>query len=390
VLNTGRATLGLSLLPLASCFRRLLRAPSAEDRKVDGLISDLETMVPQLMREGSVPGVSIVIVRNARVFWRRGFGVKDIATNEPVDDDTAFEAASMSKPVFAYAVMKLCERGVMDLDTPLTKYTTRRFLEGDPRLDLITARHVLSHTSGFQNYRNKTEPLSIHFTPGEKWMYSGEGYSYLQSVVTELVGGRPNPNSCGRFERGLEVCAMEPSIDAYMQTNLLVPFGMSSSGYFWNDRIERHMAHGHLPNGKRQEMGRKPSGASVARYGMAGGLCTTATDYAKFLIELIDPKPADAFRLTEKSRAEMLRPQIRSTAWSDWALGWEVEHTETGDVIRHGGGNPGYACISAASLAHRTGYVIMTNAEDIGYFKFIAKLIGTAPLESLLGNRLHV
>ena len=84
--------------------------------------------------------------------------------------------------------MKLCEKGVMDLDTPLTKYTSERFLEGDPRLDLITARHVLSHTSGFQNWRSEKEPLKIHFKPGEKWSYSGEGYSYLQSVVTHLIG----------------------------------------------------------------------------------------------------------------------------------------------------------------------------------------------------------
>lgn len=85
----------------------------------------------------------------------------------------------------------------------------------------------------------------------------------------------------------------------------------------------------------------------------------------------------------------MLRPQIRSGPWSHWALGWEVEHTETGDVIKHGGGNPGYACIVVASIEHKTGCVIMTNAEDIGYFNVIAKLIGTEPLASLLGNRLH-
>jgi CubicO group peptidase (beta-lactamase class C family) len=58
------------------------------------------------MRDGNVPGVSVAIIRNAKLFWRRGFGVKDIATNEPVDNDTVFEAASTSKPVFAYAVMK--------------------------------------------------------------------------------------------------------------------------------------------------------------------------------------------------------------------------------------------------------------------------------------------
>jgi len=82
-----------------------------------------------------------------------------------------FEAASMSKPLFAYAVMKLCEKGVMNLDTPLTKYTPERFLKGDPRLDFITARHVLSHTSGFQNWRSEKEALKIHFTPGEKYLY---------------------------------------------------------------------------------------------------------------------------------------------------------------------------------------------------------------------------
>jgi len=147
-----------------------------------------------------VPGVSVAIIRDAELFWRSGFGVKD---------------------------------------------TSKRYLEGDARLNLITARHVLAHTSGFQNFRTREEPLSIHFTPGAQWSYSGEGYSYLQSVVTELVGGRVNPNDCGRYEADVEVCAMEPSIDAYMKANVLVPFGMTSSGYFWNDTIEKHMARGH-------------------------------------------------------------------------------------------------------------------------------------------------
>jgi len=101
------------------------------------------------MEETRVPGISIAIVKNVKVAWRRGFGVKDRVSKTPVDEGTMFEAASMSKPVFAYAVMKLCERSVIDLDTPLTKYASARFLQGDPRLDLIAASHVLSHTSGF-------------------------------------------------------------------------------------------------------------------------------------------------------------------------------------------------------------------------------------------------
>lgn len=103
-----------------------------------------------------------------------------------------FEAASTSKPVFAYAVVKLFEKIVMNFDMPLTKYTSERFLVGDPRFDLITARHVLSHTSGFQNFRSSEKPLKIQFTPAKEWSYSGEGYYYLQPVVTHLKG-KVNP-----------------------------------------------------------------------------------------------------------------------------------------------------------------------------------------------------
>ncbi len=140
------------------------------------------------MDQTIVPGLSIVLIKDAKIACRKGFGVKDGASKETVDADTMFEAASMSKPVFAYAVMKLCEKGVMNLDTPLTKYTSERVVEGDSRLDLITARHVLSHTSGFQNWRSEKDRLRIHFSSGEKYLYSGEGYSYLQSVVTHLTG----------------------------------------------------------------------------------------------------------------------------------------------------------------------------------------------------------
>ena len=341
------------------------------------------------MKEARVPGLSIAIIRDAKLFWRRGFGAKDNASMEPVDNDTVFEAASTSKPVFAYVVMKLCEKGVMDLDTPLTQYTSERFLEDDPRLELITARHVLSHTSGLPNFRSAEEPLKIQFTPGKKWSYSGEGYSYLQSVVTRLTGSQVNPKDCARFEAGVEVCATEPSIDTYMKANVLVPFGMTSSGYLWDEIMESHMARGHDEKGKPSGISRKPTGPSVARYGMVGGLCTTPTDYAKFVMEIINPKPSDAFRLNKDYLAEMLRPQVKRNTESSWALGWEINHTQNGDFLRHGGGNPGFACFVAASMERKSGYVIMTNAENSGYFGVIAKLITGDILSRFLGGKLR-
>ena len=156
-----------------------------------------------------MPAVSIAIVRDGQLAWRRAYGVKDTGTNEPVDTDSLFAACSDTKPVFAYGVLKLCEKGVLDLDAPLTKYTKRR-VTADPRIERITTRQVLSHTTGFPNWR-QSKDLPIEFDPGARFQYSGEGFSYLQAVVGEMTG---------------------QSFDAFMRDTILKPLGMSASRGF--------------------------------------------------------------------------------------------------------------------------------------------------------------
>lgn len=85
------------------------------------LIARLEKAIPRLMRDTDVPGLSLALIRNGEFFRQRGFGVKNVETKEPIDDGTVFEAASLSKPVFAYAVSKMAKSGKLDLDAPLTK-----------------------------------------------------------------------------------------------------------------------------------------------------------------------------------------------------------------------------------------------------------------------------
>ncbi|MPY89065.1 MAG: serine hydrolase [Luteitalea sp.] len=368
----SRAALSVSLLPLVACSQDDQRSAELEQSAPwEILIADLETQIPQLMEEAIVPGLSIAVIKDGTLLWRRGFGIKDSESNEPVDSGTIFEAGSVSKPVFAYAVMKLCEKGVIGLDTPLTEYISERFLvdtvvpegkglvevEGDPRLKLITARHVLSHSSGFQNWRSEKEPLKIHFTPGEEYLYSGEGYSYLQSVVTHLTG--------------------QP-IEPYMTENLFVPFGMTSSSYVWNDTFEKHAARPHDPEGEPLAK-RKGTATAAARYASAGGLRGTPTDLAKLIIEVIDPKESDAFRLKKDSLEEMLRPQVKvpqeesDPYSSSWALGWQIIHAETGNVITHGGYNEGFVTRVVASVEGKYGYVIMTNGDNGG--EVLQKLI---------------
>ncbi len=351
----GRAAIGFSVFPeLARTQEKQTTIEAGGSASLDARIADFEKQIPKLMKEARIPGLSVAVIKAAKLVWSRGFGVSDAATNRPVDSGTIFEAASMSKPPFAYIVMKLCEKGVMNLDTPLTKYAAERFLEGDPRLDLITARHVLSHTSGFQNWRSEKEPLKIYFTPGERFMYSGEGYSYLQSVVAHVTG--------------------QP-IEPYMKAHLFRPFGMASSGYVWNQMFEKRMARPHDRQGKPTN-NKKSTTADVARYGSSGALLTTPTDYAKFLIEILQPKPRDEFRINQGSLAEMLRPQLKVDDPKypySWALGWKIVHTDKGDIINHGGDNEGFHCYAVASVERKSGFVIMTNGENGG--DFLVKLL---------------
>jgi CubicO group peptidase (beta-lactamase class C family) len=309
-------------------------------------LARLEELILELMREAVVPGTAIALVKDGNVVWHRSFGVRDADSRAPVDERTVFSAASVSKTVFAYAVMQLCDRGVLELDTPLTKYLPDRILEGDPRLDLITARHVLSHTSGLPNFRSRAAPLRIHFTPGERYQYSGEGYWYLQSVITHLQGTL-DPANCAAFEAGMQQCAT--NIDAYLKANVLLPCGMHSSTYAASSPLDQHATRRHDQMGRPLSSG-QPSAPAVSRYAAMGGLQTTALDYAAFLSELLQARAAPSFRLTGTARQEMLRPHVQVDGPKWWALGWEIHETPHGRLIQHQGGQAGVQAFTAASL----------------------------------------
>jgi len=326
--------------------------------------TDLEAQIPDLMRTTNVPGLSLAVFRSGRIVWLRAFGVKDRASGVPVDTGTLFEAASMSKPLFAYVVLKLCEKGTVSLDTPLTHYTHTRLLD-DPRLGQITARHILSHSSGIvPDWRSADEPLKIAFSPGEKWSYSGEGYWYLQSVVTELTG-HTDFTQCDKFETGLKVCATD--FGEFMESRLVLPFGLKSSGYVHKEWFDNRKARPHDVKGN--PLPYRPGRAiDIARYGAAGGLLTTPGDYAKFMMEVIDPKPQDDHHLSASSVKQMMTAQVEVARLGDdvvsWGLGWRIARTPHAVFFGHGGENPGFQCISEASASDRSGYVAMANGEN--------------------------
>jgi len=306
----------------------------------------LDRLVPGLLKDGDVPGLSIAIVRDGHIELQRAYGVKDAASGAPVDADTVFEAASLSKPVFAYAVLKLVDAGKLDLDAPISKYLPGDYVD-DPKQSAITPRRVLSHTTGFPNWRPPGQPLKIHFAPGERFSYSGEGFVYLQKAVERLTG---------------------QTLNAVMKRLVFEPLHMASSSYVWEESYERRKATGHDAAGTPRPMRRPAEGFSAA------SLHTTAGDYARFLAAALDGSGLQA-----RTAAEMIRPQVhvdegcqncitakptgRLSRELGWGLGWGLEETEDGISLWHWGdnGGSGFHCFVAGYPRKRLGVVVFTN-----------------------------
>ncbi len=309
----------------------------------EAALARIERAIPSLMAEAGVPGLAIALIEDAATVWRGAFGVKEqgATAGQPVDDRTVFEAASLSKPVFAYAALKLCEDGLLDLDTPLARYLPAPYgaygLDPDePLLQRVTARHVLSHSSGMGNWE-ETNIRRFSFAPGERFLYSGEGYMYLQRAVEGLTG-----------------CPLGP----YMRERVLDPFGMVDSSYTWRDGYERQAASGH---GDREHDG--GAGTRWAEAYAAYSLYSTPTDYARVLVELMRTGPGDAYRLNGETLDRMLTPHAPIDDALSWGLGWGLLCTDRGDDAWHWGDMRDYQHFAIASRAGRHGLVIMTNSE---------------------------
>jgi CubicO group peptidase (beta-lactamase class C family) len=328
----------------------------------------IEKLISGWRTEFKVPGVSAAVIRHGEMIWNKAFGVRNTTTNEPVDTDTLFEAASVSKTVFAYAVMQLVQNGAMSLDKPLTEYYPELFADGDPRLKLVTARQVLSHTTGLPEWRSQN-PITLNADPGTVFNYSGEGYFLLQTVVSHLKG-KLFDQPCGTYESDTKVCATD--IAAYMKENVLIPNGMANSTYEVDYPTAKNVA---IPHDQQNKPYTKNSfnAADIARYASAGGLFTNAKEYSKFLINFFHPRDNDPFLLNAASLAEMFHPEAKLPEGQEidgcrqWALGWGIKDAPEGRLIVHSGGQQGIKSLTMTSIKHQNGFIALTNGDNGGH-----------------------
>jgi CubicO group peptidase (beta-lactamase class C family) len=313
-----------------------------------------------------VPGTSVALnldgITHAAVA-----GVKLAGTSQTVETRTIFEAASLSKPIFAFAVLQLAKAGRLDLDRPLQSYLPSAYPIDDPRAAAITARHVLTHTTGLQNWRfHPDQKLKLGFTPGSRFSYSGEGFYFLQTVVERIV---------------------ETGIAAFMKSTVLDRLRMNDSAYVWWPQAAGNLALPHDDGGHPSETRTKDLGTQLLAKAAASGrplpqwttagimqvlpsldppqsplpvhafpnvaatLLTTASDYARFLA---------AYR--EAEALGMFAPQIKVNAGISWGLGIGLD-MQSGGMPFHWGDNEGYKNFFILDPARGCSVVAFSNGD---------------------------
>lgn len=327
----------------------------------------------RLMELAQLPGLGVGIIHGDRLVWQHYQGVANAVTRAPITADSMFPAASMGKQIFAYAVLQLADRHQLDLDRPLKTYVSDDAPTGLFG-ERITARHILSHSSGLPNWRDEAnEPLVPAFEPGTKFRYSGEGFYYLQRCVEKVTG---------------------VGCEAFMQEHLFKPLGMSSSTYLWRADAVQRLVSGHRgdePFDNRafpvqlfqlieksgvplqqwnhdrivEEMAKvlSPPHRPVPNEtspNVAFGLLTTVADYSRFVARITQPR-GDAFDLTPESRSAMMKPYSHVNSALAWGLGWGIEEESEVRYLWQWGDNGGWKNIVIVHPESRSALVVFTN-----------------------------
>ncbi|MEM7382369.1 MAG: serine hydrolase domain-containing protein [Bacteroidota bacterium] len=325
-----------------------LHAPSNTIKSLTGKEipkDSIEYFVEQQMEALNVPGLSLAIINEGKVVYHLVKGIADSEKKLKVTGNTIFEGASLSKPLFAYFMMSFVEEGKLDLDKPLYEYLPNPDIAYDERYKKITARMVLSHTTGFPNWRTDHEgdKLFISFEPGTDFQYSGEGYQYLAKVLAHILG---------TDDAGLE---------SIYQEKVARPLNMQYTKFIQDDRNMQNKSRGYIDE-KAVEEDDDPK-----IFGAAFSIHSEALDFSNWLIALLDKKG-----LSDKSYAELFKTQFvlpedhpqRESGVTDWTLGFAKGIMPFGTAYGHGGNNPGYTSIFVIAPETKWGYVIFTNANQ--------------------------
>jgi len=332
----------------------------------------MDELISNLIGDRQIPGLSLAIIHEGKIVKAQGYGFANQGTQAAITPDTLFQAASISKPVTAFATLRLVDQGLLSLDTevnellrswrvPESNFTAKR---------QVTLRHLLSHSAGltvpgFPGYSAgselpslaqildgvppaNTEAILVDTVPGKSMRYSGGGYTVLQQLLMDVAG--------------LPFAEL-------MRQSVLEPLGMAHSTYAQplTGAKAQNAATGYDVIGEPI-----PGGCHIYPEMAAAGLWTTASDLARFVIAIHDAASAKSTaKLSPQVASQMLTRQA-----GDCGLGLFLEGDGERLVFMHDGRNEGFDAIIVGFANTGNGAAIMMNANDnSGVFQEIIQII---------------
>ncbi|MEW7293180.1 serine hydrolase [Aquimarina sp. 2304DJ70-9] len=305
-------------------------------------IENFNAEVNQMVDDIGISGLSLAIIEDNKVVFNHFYGNEIASNDKKINDQTVFEAASLTKMYLVYVVHQLVDSGKIDLDKPIYQYRIHKDLEHDPRYKLITPRMILSHSSGIENWswNNNKEVLEIVSDPGEKFVYSGEGFEYLAKVVEQILD--------------------EPYED-YVNTRILKPLKLQNTYLKYKKGEENPLASespSNYANGY-DVFGEKVNKWKNYRTIPASGAHTTGEDYGQFLTYFFKEG-----NLSKERIQDLVKP-IVPVGDGKYPLhmgaGFFMIMNDGNQIASFSGNNTGFKAELFYSVTEKRGFVFFTN-----------------------------
>lgn len=307
-------------------------------------IDELERSIPKWQEEHKVPAVAVAIIEDGEVLYTNTFGEQ--RKGVPASTETIFTVASLTKPIFSMVALTLIGKGELSLDEPLYTFHIDPDLEVDDNLKKLNARNILSHQSGFVNWRNMSpsKKLEFKFEPGSQYLYSGEGFEYLRKALTNKTG---------------------KSLPQWANEVLFNPLQLTDISFTWNPEWDlEKVAYPYNANWKEYEY------APRTELNAAAGLQTTIKDYAAVCAYVLN-----GGGLSQSLFNEMITPQVQVKDNLYYGLGWEIIPSLSNGALTmmHSGDENGIKTFVILFPMSKKGMVVFTNADE--GFKVYRKVV---------------
>lgn len=289
--------------------------------------------IENLRLKNKIPTLGFALIENGKVSFSKVFG--DLKPNVKAPQNSIFNVASLTKPVTAITVLKLTELGLWNLDEALSKYWIDPDIKNHPFLDKLTTRTVLSHQTGFPNWRweNKDHKLDFKFEPNTKYQYSGEGFEYLRKAIEH------------KFGKSLEELAEQYIFDT---------LNMKDTHFTFNKvKNKERIVTGY------NELGEDYGIVKNNNVNAADDLLTTIDDYSNLLIAILDKKI-----INENTFQQMTVEQVKTKENKAFGLGFEIYNLKNKSIaISHGGSDQGVQTIFFMLPNSKDAIIIFANKD---------------------------